>query len=76
MGWQTFGFTRNLHCWQFSFNWMPGRSYFLHIYVKKPELRDIKLESRSKNNRNNSIDYEHQQIKQQLEMSIVNRMIN
>ena len=53
MGWQTFAFTRNLHCWEFSFNWIPGRSYFLHIYVKKPELRDIKIESRSKNDRNN-----------------------
>ena len=53
MGWQTFIFTRNLHCWKFSFNWIPGRSYFLHIHIKKPELRDIKLESRSKNDRNN-----------------------
>ena len=51
MGLQAFTFTRNLHCWEFSFNWIPGRSYFLHIYVKKPELRDIKLESRSTNNR-------------------------
>jgi len=53
MGLQAFTFTRNLHCWEFSFNWIPGRSYFLHIYVKKPELRDIKLESRSKNNKTN-----------------------
>ena len=50
MGWQSFTFTRNLHCWEFNFKWIPGKSYFLHIYVKKPELRDIKLESRSKNN--------------------------
>ena len=53
MGLQSFAFTRDLHCWQFKFNWIPGRSYFLHIYVKKPELRDIKLESRSKNDINN-----------------------
>ena len=53
MGWQTFVFTRDLHCWEFNFNWIPGRSFFLHIHVKKPELRDIKLESRSKNNKNN-----------------------
>ena len=53
MGLQSFVFTRDLHCWQFKFNWIPGRSYFLHIHIKKPELRDIKLESRSKNDRNN-----------------------
>jgi len=53
MGWQTFIFTRNLHCWEFNFNWIPGRSYFLHIHITKPELRDIKLQSRSKNNKNN-----------------------
>ena len=52
MGHQTFIFTRNLHCWELSFNWIPARSYFLHIYVQKPDLRDIKLESRSKNDRN------------------------
>ena len=54
MGWQSFSFHRDLHCWKFNFNWIPGRSYFLHIYVKKPELRDIKLESRSKKNKTNS----------------------
>ena len=53
MGLQSFNFIRDLHCWQFKFNWIPGRSYFLHIHIKKPELRDIKLESRSKNDRNN-----------------------
>ena len=52
MGWQSFTFGRNLHCWKFDFKWIPNRSYFLHIYVSKPELRDIKLESRSKNNKN------------------------
>jgi len=52
MGWQSFVFTRNLHCWEFSFKWIPGRSYFLHIYVKKPDLRDVKLESRSKRDQN------------------------
>ena len=52
MGWQSFTFTRNLHCWEFNFKWIPGKSYFLHIYVKNPTLRDIKLESRSKRDRN------------------------
>ena len=52
MGSQSYTFTRNLHCWSFNFKWIPGRSYFLHIYVTKPELKDIKLESRSRKYRN------------------------
>ena len=53
MGLQSFTFTRDLHCWQFNFTWNPNRSYFLHIHIKKPELRDIKLESRSTDDKNN-----------------------
>ena len=53
MGYQKFNFTRNLHCWEFKFSWIPGRSYFLHIYIKKSDLRDVKIETRSKNERSN-----------------------
>ncbi len=42
---------RPLHCWEFSFKWWPGVSggtgngFMLNIYVKNPDLRDVKVES-------------------------------
>ena len=39
---------RNLHCWEFTFGWTPsgpGEGYQLHIYVKNPDLRDIRVRS-------------------------------
>ena len=39
---------RNLHCWEFTFGWTPsgpGEGYRLHIYVKNPDLRDIRVRS-------------------------------
>ena len=45
--------TRPLHCWEFSFNYWPGNSYSggfsLKINVKNPDLRDIKITSKSSN---------------------------
>ena len=39
---------RPLHCWEFSFKWWPSgdnSGFILNIYVKNPDLRDIKLKS-------------------------------
>jgi hypothetical protein len=41
-------FFRPLHCWEFSFKWWPSginSGFMLNIYVKNPDLRDIKLKS-------------------------------
>ncbi|MBC8044146.1 MAG: LPS-assembly protein LptD [Rhizobacter sp.] len=41
--------SRDLHCWEMSFQWTPVglyRSYFFSIGLKAPQLRDIKLERR------------------------------
>ncbi len=41
--------TRDLHCWEATFSWSPmgiGQGFFLHIGIKTPMLRDIKLEQR------------------------------
>ena len=41
-------FFRPLHCWEFSFKWWPSgdnSGFILNIYVKNPDLRDIKLKS-------------------------------
>ena len=51
-----FHVSRPLHCWIFSFDWTPSgpsKGFYLKINVKNPDLQDIKLESRSKNNKNN-----------------------
>ena len=40
---------RQLHCWEFIFNWTPGglgRGFLLSINVRDPDLKDIKYESR------------------------------
>ncbi len=40
---------RQLHCWEFIFNWTPGglgRGFFLSINVLDSDLKDIKYESR------------------------------
>ena len=42
-----FFITRDLHCWQLSFRWVPigeYRSYYLNIGIKAPQLQDIKIE--------------------------------
>jgi hypothetical protein len=39
--------SRDLHCWQMSFNWVPTgyyRRFYLCIQLKAPQLKDIKLE--------------------------------
>jgi len=41
--------TRDLHCWQMSFNWVPFgdfRSYDFRINVKSAVLQDLKLTRR------------------------------
>jgi hypothetical protein len=41
--------TRNLHCWEMSFNWVPFgpmRSYNISIYAKSSILQDLKLQRR------------------------------
>lgn len=48
---QRFQITRDLHCWQLSFNWTPSKysyasQYNLTINVKSPTLRDLKYEER------------------------------
>jgi len=36
---------RDMHCWEGRFTWNPvGKSYYLIICIKSPQLRDIKLE--------------------------------
>ena len=43
------GINRDLHCWQFSFDWVPfGRfqSYNVDIHVKSTILQDLKLSKR------------------------------
>lgn len=40
---------RELHCWEFAFNWTPsgpGQGFYLRINVRDLDLRDIKFESR------------------------------
>ncbi len=42
----------DLHCWEFSFNWIPNgyrKSFALKINIKAPLLKDIKLEARGSN---------------------------
>ena len=42
----------DLHCWEFSFNWIPigvRKSFALKINIKSPMLKDIKLEARGSN---------------------------
>ena len=39
---------RPLHCWDFSFKWWPSgdnKGFILNIYVRNPDLRDIKIKS-------------------------------
>ena len=39
---------RPLHCWDFSFKWWPSgnnKGFILNIYVRNPDLRDIKVKS-------------------------------
>ena len=39
---------RPLHCWEFSFKWWPSgnnKGFLLNIYVKNPDLRDVKIKS-------------------------------
>ena len=39
---------RPLHCWEFSFKWWPSgnnKGFLLNIYVKNPDLRDVKVKS-------------------------------
>jgi hypothetical protein len=45
-----FSLTRDLHCWEMSFNWVPMgmvRSYTFHIGIKSSMLRDIKYDKSS-----------------------------
>jgi hypothetical protein len=39
--------SRDLHCWQMNFNWVPTgiyRRFYLVIQIKAPQLKDVKLE--------------------------------
>ncbi len=39
---------RPLHCWDFSFKWWPSgnnKGFILNIYVRNPDLRDVKVKS-------------------------------
>ncbi len=39
--------TRDLHCWEASLSWSPigySPGYYLHIGLKSPQLRDVKIE--------------------------------
>ena len=44
---QDFSIYRDLHCWEFRFNWTPSNSsragYWLEIRVKDPKLSDLKI---------------------------------
>ena len=45
----TLDFSRNLHCWDLTFRWVPfgfQKSYFFSIGVRAPMLRDLKLDRR------------------------------
>ncbi|MBI5647791.1 MAG: LPS-assembly protein LptD [Ignavibacteriae bacterium] len=47
LGTPSLNITRDLHCWEMMFNWVPAgpyRSFSLVIRVKAPQLQDIKLE--------------------------------
>ncbi len=44
------GLTRDLHCWEMSFNWVPmgpQKMYSFHIGIKAGMLRDIKYDKSS-----------------------------
>lgn len=46
---QSISLSRDLHCWEFYFSWVPsgyGKQYYLRINVKSPTLRDLKYEER------------------------------
>ena len=47
---QDFSFYRDLHCFEFRFNWTPTgalKGYYLNIRIKSPRLHDLKIEDRS-----------------------------
>ena len=51
MTYHSFRIYRPLHCWEFSFKYRPmgySKGFSLQINVKNPELKDIKLTSKSK----------------------------
>jgi hypothetical protein len=40
---------RDLHCWEFSFNWIPfgpRQSYFLTLSARSPKLQDLRITKR------------------------------
>lgn len=46
---QSISLSRDLHCWEFYFSWVPsgyGRQYYLRVNVKSSTLRDLKYEER------------------------------
>ena len=46
---QNVNISRDLHCWELSFNWVPGgygKQYSLLIRVKAPTLKDLKYEEK------------------------------
>lgn len=47
LGYSKFGFRRDLHCWQFSFDWTPtgaNQSFYFTLRAKASELESLKLE--------------------------------
>ncbi len=47
---QDFSFYRDMHCFEFRFNWTPTgalKGYYLTLRIKNPMLRDLKIEDRS-----------------------------
>ncbi len=49
MAYTSITLVRDLHCWEFSFNWVPFgtyRSYYFKINVKSAMLQDLKYEQR------------------------------
>ena len=50
MSYSNFRFMRDLHCWQFSFDWTPSgrrRGFYFTLTAKSAELSSIKLEKNS-----------------------------
>lgn len=46
---QDFSFYRDLHCWEFRFNWTPTgylEGYYFILRIKAPQFKDLKVEKR------------------------------
>jgi hypothetical protein len=46
---QDFSFYRDMHCWEFRFNWTPTgylEGYYFILRIKAPQFKDLKVEKR------------------------------